>query len=77
MAEQKKKRADSLADRMAARNRALVGMTGDAAMDSTLSQEMNRRSAFASTLGKTAQATTAGQNSIYKAIQNLFKKRKK
>lgn len=75
MATPKKKRAMGMAERMAARNMAQVGMTGDAQMDSVLSKEVDRRTAFQGTAGTTARAAENPIRRAYNAVAGLFKRR--
>ena len=74
-----KKRASSMADRMAARNRASVmgSGTGDAQMDSLLTKETNRRTAFAGSVGTTGTAMSNPIRRAYESVMGLFKPRKR
>lgn len=78
----KKKRGQSVSDKMAARARSNVmgpGGTGDAAMDSVLAGESYRRSAFANASRATTPYKTPSNmmSDAIKSIQNMLKGRKK
>lgn len=75
MADQKKKRGVTLAQKMSARAQSSVmdsTGTGDPAMDSILRGETNRRAAFSGSMGTTSKAVSKGENSIMKALRKMF-----
>lgn len=77
-----KKRGAAVADKMAARARANVmgpGGTGDAAMDSVLAGESNRRAAFANAARATTPYKTPSNmmSDAIKSIQKMLSGRKK
>lgn len=75
MAADKKKRGESVVQKMKARATASVmdsSGTGDAGMDRLLKSEANRRAAFSGSMGTTSKAVSKGEGAISRALKKMF-----